>query len=428
MNSALRCISRDCERQYLMLSGANRCQCGCLLRVDHSRTIAKIKPWALIELLNKRWGEKNLPDSSGVWRYRELVLPEFPLEKIVSRIEGNTRLYDFPALTELADVRELKFKHEGENPTGSFKDRGMTAAISWAKMLGARAVICASTGNTAASAASYGRAAGLSVYILIPDGGVSLGKITKSLAYGARVIKVRGGFDSCMKLVDRHAFALGLYVVNSVNPFRLEGQKTIIWEMCQQLNWQLPNWIIVPGGNLGNTAAFGQAIGELQELGILDRLSQPRLAVIQASGANPFYQSYLYDFKTRFVPSEESVKTIASAIAIGVPVNHAKAVRAVRSTNGVVSEVNDQEILLAKAMLDREGVGAELASCATLAGLLKLRREGIIKREESVVCVLTGHFLNDQDITLNFHAESNSPLANKTITIDPTLEELKKVL
>lgn len=427
MNSALRCISTRCRRQYLILSGANRCECGCLLAVDHSRTIAKINPWALVDLLNRRWGEKNLPDSSGVWRYRELVLPGFPLEKIVSRIEGNTRLYDFPTLTKLADVRELKFKHEGENPTGSFKDRGMTAAISWAKMLGARAVICASTGNTAASAASYAAAAGLPAYILIPDGGVALGKVVKSLAYGARVIKARGSFDSCMKLVDRHASALGLYVVNSVNPIRLEGQKTIIWEICQQLNWRLPDWIIVPGGNLGNTAAFGTAIRELQELGILDGLSQPRLAVIQASGANPFYRSYLYDFKTRFVPSEESVKTIASAIAIGVPVNHDKAVVSLRRTNGVVCEVSDEEILLAKARLDREGVGAEPASAATLAGLLKLRAEETIKRRESVVCVLTGHFLNDQDTTLNFHAQSASSLANKPVIINPTLEELKKV-
>ncbi|MBI2099219.1 threonine synthase [Candidatus Uhrbacteria bacterium] len=425
MKSVLKCVQSSCERKYPLLSGRNLCECGGLLEVDHSEVLAQLRWQNWMRILERRWGAKNLPDSSGVWRYRDLILPGFPDEKIISRAEGNTRVYEFSKLAEMAAVRKLMFKHEGENPTGSFKDRGMTVVVSWAKHLGSRALLCASTGNTAASVASYARAAGMRAYILMPSERVALGKVSQAIAYGARVIKVRGNFDACMKLVAAHGSELGLHVVNSINPVRLEGQKTIIWELLEQLHWQLPNWIILPGGNLGNVSAFGKALREIFLAGVIDYSQMPRLAVIQAKGANPFYRAFRENFTMRFVLPE--AKTIASAIEIGVPINHSKAAQAIRFTRGVVEKVSDEEIMEAKALLDREGVGAEPASCATLAGLLKLRASGIIEESDFVVCILTGHFLKDQTATLNFH-ESDSPLANRSVVIEPTLDELKKVL
>ncbi len=427
MKSVLKCVQSCCGRTYPLPSGRNYCECGGLLEVDHSEALSQLERQNWMQTLEHRWGAKNLPDSSGVWRYRDLILPDFPDEEIISKAEGNTRLYQFPALTKFSCLRQLYFKHEGENPTGSFKDRGMTVAISWAKHLGSQAIICASTGNTAASAASYARCAGMRAYILMPAERVALGKVSQAVAYGARVIKVRGNFDACMKMVNDHATELGLHIVNSVNPVRLEGQKTIIWELLEQLNWQLPDWIVLPGGNLGNVSAFGKALREIFLMGMIRYSQMPKLAVVQAEGANPFYRSYKENFRMRFALPAEQTKTIASAIEIGVPVNYAKAERAIRFTRGVVEEVSDQEILEAKALFDAEGVGAEPASCAAWAGLLKLRRYGIIQEDESAVCILTGHFLKDQATTIDFH-ESDSPLANKSLIIDPALEELKKVL
>lgn len=421
MGSTLRCI--NCSREYLLLSGSTRCECGELLEVIHDLSQITLSKW--ICLTGSRLGARTLPNASGVWRYREAVLPDLPPEEIISRGEGNTRLYQFPELTALAGVKKLRFKHEGENPTGSFKDRGMTAAVSWAKHLGVRALVAASTGNTAASAASYGRAAGIPVVVLIPEGRVAMGKISQSLAYGAKVVKVRGDFDDAMRLVTNHASELSLHVLNSVNPVRLEGQKTIIWEMLEQMGWRPPNWIIVPGGNLGNTSAFGKALREMVEMGVIRANEIPRLAVIQAWRASPFHASWRNSFTEKFVGS---YGTIASAIDIGDPVNYSKARKAIEFTNGIVDSVTEDEIMESKALLDREGVGAEPASCVTLAGLLKLRRAADIRPDESVVCVLTGHFLKDQATTLDFHEQSNSVLANKTVTIDPTLEALEKVL
>lgn len=421
MKSKLRCVR--CGQEYLLLSGSTHCACGELLEVIHDLSGLTLAKWSY--LTRTRLVARTLPDASGVWRYREAVLPDLPGDKIISRGEGNTRLYEFPALTELAGVKYLRFKHEGENPTGSFKDRGMTAAVSWAKHLGVRAFICASTGNTAASAASYGRAAGIPVIVLIPEGRVAMGKISQALAYGAKVVKVRGNFDEAMHLVLNHAPGLGLHVLNSVNPVRLEGQKTIVWEILEQMNWLPPDWIIVPGGNLGNTSAFGKALREMVAIGVIRANEIPRLAVIQAWRASPFHASWRNFFAKKFIGSSG---TIASAIDIGDPVNYSKAVKAIEFTNGIVDSVTDDEIMEAKALLDSEGVGAEPASCATLAGLLKLRRAADIKPHESVVCVLTGHFLKDQAATLNFHEQSSSVLANKTVTIDPTIEALKEVL
>jgi threonine synthase len=353
--------------------------------------------------------------SSGVWRFRELVLPG-AAAGVVSYPEGNTPLLARESLSIWTGVPALALKHEGENPTGSFKDRGMTVGLTQARRIGARAVVCASTGNTSASLAAYGAQAGLPVFVLIPEGKVALGKLAQTLAYGARVLAVRGDFDTCLGLVEDSAERLGLYLLNSVNPFRIEGQKTIIFELLQQRAWRAPDWIVLPGGNLGNTAAFGKALQEALALGLCDRLS--RLAVVQAAGAAPFAQSFAEGFRHRY---ELRAETVATAIRIGNPASWERAVRAIRATNGVVLSVPDEEILAAKSVVDRAGVGCEPASAAGVAGLRRLVGSGTVSPEESVVVILTGHLLKDPEIVLEDAKVGTAGIRE----IDPTLAALK---
>jgi threonine synthase len=289
-------------------------------------------------------------------------------------------------------------KHEGENPTGSFKDRGMTVAVSEAVRQGAKAVVCASTGNTSASMAAYAAQAGLRGIVFIPDGEISYGKLSQALAYGSKVIQVPGSFDDAMRIVQEASRDLGLYLLNSINPWRIEGQKTIIFEMIHQRGWEPPDWIVVPAGNLGNTSAFGKAIGELLELGWIEKV--PRIASIQAEGAAPFYKMWKSG-----TDSLEAVKpdTVATAIKIGNPVSWEKALKVIRETDGVVEVVSDAEIMEAKAVVDASGVGCEPASAASIAGVRKLVSKGVIKSDEDLVCVLTGNLLKDSDATIGYH-------------------------
>jgi threonine synthase len=341
-------------------------------------------------------------DVSGVWRFREAVLN---LDRVVTHPEGGTRLYE----------REgLLYKHEGENPTGSFKDRGMTVAVTQATRVNATAVACASTGNTSASLAAYAAQAKLPAIVFVPSGKVASGKLAQTLAYGARCLQVRGDFDAAMRLVREACDKLGIYLVNSINPFRIEGQKTIIWELLQDLQWEAPDWIVVPAGNLGNTSAFGKALREAFAYGWIAKM--PRLACIQAHGANPFFRGYAESFTTRHRISAE---TIASAIRIGDPVSWNRAVTAIADTNGVVEEVTDEEIMAAKRTIDGLGLGCEPASAATLAGVRKLRTSGVMQDGEQVVCVLTGHILKDPES--NFRAEN-------VVEIDATIAAVEAVL
>jgi threonine synthase len=345
-------------------------------------------------------------NESGVWRFREAVL-SVPDAQIITHPEGATHLYE----------REgLLFKHEGENPTGSFKDRGMTVAMTQAVRVGARAVACASTGNTSASLAAYAAQAGLRAVVFVPAGKVSAGKLAQTLAYGATCLQIRGDFDAAMKLALEASTRLGIYLVNSINPFRIEGQKTIVWELLQDLGWEAPDWIVVPAGNLGNTSAFGKALKEATEAGWIKKT--PRLASIQASGANPFYRSFREAFSGRHRVTAE---TIASAIRIGDPVSYDRAVAAIRYTGGVVEEVTDDEIMNAKRAIDAMGIGCEPASAATLAGVRKLRTSGVMRDDERVVCVLTGHLLKDADAIMKSHA-------GRSIEIEPTIESVERAL
>ncbi len=361
---------------------------------------------------------------SGVWRFAELVLPS-ALAEAVSQPEGNTPLLSRPSLANWCGSAALQIKHEGQNPTGSFKDRGMTVAVTQGRRIGASAVACASTGNTSASLAAYAALAGLPGLTFVPEGQVALGKLTQTLAYGARTLLVDGDFDACLRLAQQVSAELGVYLVNSINPFRIEGQKTIVFELLQQLAWEAPDWIVLPAGNLGNVAAFGKAIVEAHALGLIT--SRPRLAAVQAAGAAPFAAAFARDFD-RLQPV--TAETIATAIKIGAPASYLRGVRAIRQTRGTVTSVTDAEILEAKLAIDSAGVGCEPASAAALAGVRQLVGRGIISPEERVVAVLTGHLLKDPGILQRIHqgSEEGLPTGNQPIRIPPTIEAVRRVL
>jgi len=418
----LRCV--ECAAEYPPSAQHFVCGCGGLLDVAHD--VAALRGQATRELFDSRLGAREGSARSGVWRYAELVYPG-GAASAVSGPEGNTNLYSSERLSAWAGVDDLRLKHEGENPTGSFKDRGMTVGVTHARMVGAKTVACASTGNTSASMASYAARAGVAAVVFIPHGAVALGKLSQSIAYGARTVQISGDFDAAMRLVREVAVSQGIYVLNSINPYRLEGQKTIVFEALQQLGWSPPDWIALPGGNLGNTSAFGKALWEAKELGLISRL--PRLAVVQAAGANPFYRAYRSGFR-EFQPV--AAQTVATAIKIGDPVSYRKAKRAIEWTDGVVEEVTDREILDAKAQIDAAGIGCEPASAASLAGVRKLVEAGAVRRGDRVVAILTGHLLKDPDNTIGYHLGTAGAApgqhANRPVVIEPRLEDVLKVL
>jgi len=399
-----------------------RCRtCAGLLEIRHPDPEAT--PAELRRRFDERRGSGSAADASGVWRFRELVLPS--AREIISHPEGNTPLLRRQALDRWSGLTGLLLKHEGHNPTGSFKDRGMTVGVTQARRIGARAVACASTGNTSASLAAYASQAEIPALVLVPASGVALGKLAQALAYGARTLLVRGDFDDCLRLVQEASTRLGVYLLNSINPFRLEGQKTIVLELLQQLAWDPPDWIVLPAGNLGNTAAFGKALREARAWGLISRL--PRLAAVQAAGAAPFARSYDEGFTRRHTVKAE---TVATAIRIGDPASYERAVRSIRETDGVVLAVDDAELLEAKAAIDASGVGCEPASAASVAGVRALVRRGTIGPDDRVVAVLTGHVLKDPGILLHYHREMDPPPrgANRPIEIEPRLKDVEAVL
>ncbi len=421
----LACVS--CGKTYDPWDLRYKCDCGGIL--DVKRDLSKIDGEELRKLWDSRWGLKRGVESSGVWRYRELIL-SVPDEMIVTRQEGNTRLYPAGSAGKWAGLSDLWFKHEGENPTGSFKDRGMTCGASAARRLGAKSVACASTGNTSASMASYAAVAGMRAVIFIPEGKIAYGKLAQALAYNGRTLQIQGNFDDAMALVQDVCRELNIYLLNSINPYRIEGQKAICIETLQQLDWQVPDWFVIPGGNLGNNSALGKALIELYELGIITKV--PRIAVIQAEGANPLYT--MWKNHTEFKPVKNP-ETIATAIKIGNPVSWPKSMRAVTWSNGVVEQVTEQEIMDAKAKLDAAGIGAEPASCCSLAGAKKLRDSGVIAPDEKVVGILTGNILKDPDAVVGYHQDTlmdhygiRGTFANKPVVIPATLDAVRKAL
>jgi threonine synthase len=413
-----------CAKELSVSSPQSQCpDCGGLLEVRHRQP--PDSGAALRKTFAARRGGAGPLDASGVWRFRELVLPAAREEDVVTFPEGNTPLLTRAGVARFAGVEDLLLKHEGLNPTGSFKDRGMTVGMTQARAIGARAVACASTGNTSASLAAYAAIAGLPGLVFVPAGQVALGKLAQTLAYGAKTLLVRGDFDACFTLVREAAEKLNVYLLNSINPFRIEGQKTIVLEMLEQLSFEPPDWIALPAGNLGNTSAFGKALKEARDLGLISKL--PRLACIQAEGANPFARAFRENFAR---PHRVKAETVATAIKIGDPASLDRAIAALRLTDGVVTDVSDAEILEAKAVVDASGTGCEPASAASVAGVRKLVAEGVIRPGERVVAVLTGHILKDPGLLLRYHQETEPPpsRANRPIEIEANLSAVEKVL
>jgi threonine synthase len=415
MSAVLACDS--CGLFFPVRSPRVQCTCGGLLSVRQSPS--RTGP-GLRSLFDRRRGGDAAGRDSGVWRFRELLVPDrIPL---VSHPEGNTCLYRRDAVAAFTGLADLALKHEGENPTGSFKDRGMTVAVTRAAAWGATAVACASTGNTSASMAAYAAQAGIPALVFVPAGKVAAGKLAQALAYGARTLMVRGDFDACLRVAREASEALGIALLNSINPWRIEGQKTIVLEMLQQRGWDPPDWIVVPAGNLGNTAAFGKALREARDLGLIRKV--PRIASIQAAGANPFHRSFRTGFKRRFTVKAE---TIATAIRIGDPASYDRGVRAIRETRGVVASVTDREILEAKAVVDAAGIGCEPASAASVAGTRLLARRGVIRPKDSVVAILTGHVLKDSQTVMDYH-RGGQRRSNPPVEIDAKVSAVERFL
>src|SRR5438874_2177774 len=376
------------------------CQCGGLLEAIYPERTrdGKRSPDSLKSIWLSRKTSPAPEDRSGVWRFREL-LPRVPVQQIVTLTEGNTPVYEMPKCAQIAGIERLLAKHQGMNPTGSFKDTGMTVALSIARDQGLQCVGCASTGNTSASMAAYAARANLKSLVLIPEGKIAWGKLSQSLEYGALTCQLKTDFDGCFKVLRQIAQRYPIYLLNSINPYRLEGQKTAAIELLEQLGWSGPDHLIVPGGNLANSSALGKGLLELRELGII--YTVPRISVIQARGANALVRTVREKGGRELVAVQ--AETLATAIRIGNPASWKKAVAVLNATHGTCEDVTEEEIAIAKAQIGAEGIGCEPAAAVTLAGLKKLVHSGFVHRNETVVLILTGHLLKDPEYTLNFH-------------------------
>ena len=436
------CINPACAATYDVGRVLVSCpECDALLDVRYDWDKLPV-PSNLAGFDTRRGGFAPL-DFSGVWRFREL-LPFYRGERdVVTLGEGRTILQTNDKLA--ADLGmppgTLQLQYEGMNPSGSFKDNGMTAAFTHARMVGATRVACASTGNTSASLALFAGFAGVEAVVFIGSGKIAFGKLSQALDYGAKTLQIAGDFDDCLRRVREVAAdaANGVYLMNSVNPFRLEGQKSIMYRVLEARGWRVPDWIIVPGGNLGNASAFGKAFVELKALNLIDKL--PRLAVVNAGGANTLYRLYEEnglrwtgggfdpDVPRKFYAAGGKAKTVASAIEIGRPVNLPKALRSLDALNGVVRQVGDDAILEGRAKVARHGFGCEPASGASVAGLAALLADGTIAAGEEVVCILTGHELKDPNVTVAYHVgDSPGSLSNRPVEVADDLEAIVAAL
>ena len=433
MPAELVCFNRNCRARFPITQVIYNCPlCGGLLEAAYPGLTLDA------ESLKATWRSRrtcNQPlDQSGVWRYREIIPFLENFDSVVTLREGSTPLLPAPGAAEYGGLHHITFKHQGFNPSGSFKDNGMTCGVAQARRLGMKRVACVSTGNTSASMAAYASAAGLEPLIFIPHGNISYGKLAQALEYGARTFQVEANFDQILALVRQLAERLGIYLLNSMNPFRIEGQKTIMVEMLDQRDWVSPDWVVLPGGNLGNTSAFGKGLRELKQLGFIRNV--PRLAVIQAEGSAPFYELYR-DGKRGKLKSVPHPETLATAIKIGDPVSWPKALHEVMESNGVVEKVTEQEIADAKAVIGKCGIGCEPASAATLAGIRKLTAAGVIGRDADVVAVLTGNLLKDPDYIYRYHTgQLEAPggrmiepnFANRPIVVPNDAERIASLL
>ena len=444
-----RCINESCRSEFDI--GRKLYQCpDCSDLLDIVKNHSNLEVEKLKKVFRQRRASNHPLDISGVWRYRELLpFLEEDLTHVVTLGEGNSPVLETPRCAEYAGLKRLRVKHLGWNPTGSFKDYGMTVAVTQAKKLGSRVVGCASTGNTSASMAAFCARANLRAVVFIPEGQIAFGKLSQTMEFGALTLQIQGDFDIAMGLVQELSKETDLYLMNSINPFRLEGQQTVMLELFDQLDWKIPDRIVVPGGNLGNSSSYGKILMELKELGFIDKV--PRITIIQASGAAPLHRT-LVTSSGQLVPVQDAW-TLASAIKIGRPISWKKALRALDFTDGWCDVVSEQEIADAKAVLGSDGIGCEPASATTVAGLKKLlqlsqSQEHAVDMDpdEDVVAILTGHQLKDPEYTVNYHLDNlyqhatyenrvvkksgklNSTFANKPIVVEPDKEKIIRLL
>ncbi len=407
----LTCYDPDCGKRFSVDEVLYQCpSCGSLLETEND--FSEIDAAELERCWQQRRLSRDPLDVSGVWRYREILPFVEDLRHVVTLREGNTLLLDAPRAADYGGLARIQFKHQGYNPTASFKDNGMTAGVTQAAKLGMKRVACVSTGNTSASMAAYAAVAGMQAIIFIPHGNIAYGKLAQALEYGALTLQVEANFDQILALVRQLTEQSGIYLLNSINPFRIEGQKTIVVEMLDQRGWRVPDWIVMPGGNLGNVSALGKGLRELEQIGLIDKT--PRIAVIQAERSAPFEE--LFRRGEGVLTPIENPETLATAIRIGSPVSWPKALREVTSRRGTVEKVSEQEIADAKAVIGRCGIGCEPASAATLAGIRKLTADGTISRDADVVAVLTGHLLKDPDFVYRYHTGQLKTPSDEAIT------------
>jgi threonine synthase len=417
----LRCV--HCGKVQETADRMFRCtHCSELLEVVYPEWAGAPAGFAL--RLKQVWHERRgspLPEnSSGVWRFREL-LPQVPREHIVTMSEGNTPLIRLKKAARALHLPNLLAKHQGLNPSGSFKDTGISAAITMAKAEGFTWVCCASTGNTSASVAAYAARAEMKSMVLLPAGQVAAGKLAQALEYGAHVLQLRTDFDGCLKVLHEVLRRFPAYLLNSLNPYRLEGQKTVAFELMEQLDWKVPDHVIVPGGNLGNGSALGKGFMELRDLGFVTTM--PKISIIQAAGANPLARTMKENGGRELI--RVNAETRATAIRIGNPASWRKAVSVLKNTGGACEEASEAEIAQAKAELGAEGIGCEPASAATLAGLKKLAATGFVKPDETTVLILTGHMLKDTDYMKQAPGQSLlGPMEADSDTVIRTLEQI----
>tara|TARA_B100000676_G_scaffold300257_1_gene345643 strand:+ start:4465 stop:5865 length:1401 start_codon:yes stop_codon:yes gene_type:complete len=452
------CINPNCQKQFGVDEVLTACtECGSLLDIKYDwNTAGTPTDWSYYQ---GKWAKRaDRLNFSGIWRFHEL-LPFAVPEHVVTVGEGQTLLQQADFVSEFVgiDSGNLFLQYEGMNPSGSFKDNGMSAAFTHAHSIGAKRAACASTGNTSASLAMYCAVSQLmKAVIFIGSGKISYGKLSQALEYGALTVQISGDFDDAMQRVQEVSKELGIYLVNSINPFRLEGQKSIMFRVLEGLEWEVPDWIVVPGGNLGNSSSFGKAFIELKELGLIDRV--PRLAIINAAGADTLYELYenrgvrwndgnidqtvLLDYYDELDAANKKASTIASAIEINRPVNFAKCLRALDFCDGVVRTATDQQILDAKAKVGSGGIGCEPASAASVAGAKMLREQGVIAPSDRVVCILTGHQLKDPTATVAYHTTdqnkfnevlgvrgvSRASHANRAVAVPNSLDEIIRVI
>ncbi len=440
---SLRCIEEQCGRTYPVTEVRSECA-ACQNLLDVQYEWPSVDATELKRVWQARKTSREPQDLSGVWRFREMIPFLAPDARIITLREGNTPLLEAPRAAAYAGLDALAFKHQGFNPTGSFKDNGMTAGVSQGASLGKNMMACVSTGNTSASLAAFAAAGGLHAVIFIPAGQIAAGKLAQALDYGALTIQVEANFDVTWKLVFHLVEQSGIYLLNSVNPFRVEGQKTIVVEMLEQLGWEPPDWIVLPGGNLGNCSAFGKGLREMLQRGLISRL--PRLAVIQAEGAAPLYHLLQRAAREKKCARElglqpvEDPQTLATAIKIGAPASWKKTLRELEATGGVCEVVSEQEIADARAVIGQAGIGCEPASAASLAGAKKLVARGIIRPQDRVVGVLTGNLLKDPSYVLAYHQGTLSyrtaggerkiepTFANQPVSVPPDPDRIHKLL